>query len=226
MGLIVFISGALSIFTVIVLQVKTPGKELNGRFWKRLAILVLTAVILIGFPIVVILAASNGRIDILHLRYLAGWADRIAVVCDIAIPFCLIGFPWWLSSNLPWENASEKTQHALPTWLAGFAAAITAVFIFALHFFKGGQLADSNPALVVAACLGTVVLLLPAYAPLARACWQGKLNPEQWWREQSGARTEVWAAIPPVQWWTGRDDRVRQAKTAQDLSDPRFMDSA
>jgi len=152
-------SAILSIVAAGISQYRNPDKNLDGQFCLGLGFVALTVVILGGFPLFIIFMASNGSIDILHLRYVAGWADLAAVACDISIPCFLVLFPCLLSRRLPWESASEKTRQVLLAWLVASASATTAVFIFALHFFKGGQLAELNSALVVAACLSTVALV-------------------------------------------------------------------
>lgn len=223
MGMLLYSILALSVLVALIWQGVNPNKKINSHFAMCLMAFVVTTVALVGFPLIVILVASNGSIDILHLRYLAGWADHVAVICDTLIPFFLVGFPWWLSGQTSWEKAHEETKQVLPKWLAAFAAATTAIFIFALHFFRGGQLAKLNPALVVAASLATVTLLLPFYGQLAQACLERKLNPAQWWKDhdQLIARTDVsdtlvqwWKELPLVQWWTRRSTIPTQVQDA------------
>lgn len=203
MGLIVIILALFGILVSLVARYKNPQKKLDRQFRGYLAAFTLSVVILAGIPFVVILNAGNG-INILKIRYVQGWADPVAVLSDIAIPFFLVGFPWLLSGERSWEKDNEKTIQVLSAWLTAFAAAATAVFILALHFLKGGQLAKLNITLVLAACLATVTLVMPAYTPLARACLQRKLNLKQWWTDQSKAWRNVWRVI---QSWGGPSRR-------------------
>ena len=112
MGLIVIIFAAFSIFAALIARYRNPDKKLDPQFWMSFGVVVATVVLLAGFPFVVIFMASNGSIDIFRLRYVEGWADRVAVVCDISIPCFLVLFPSWLSCLAAMGRSQRKEQES------------------------------------------------------------------------------------------------------------------
>ena len=190
-------SELLAILSIFI-AAKTISSSIP-RFLGLFFFLIVVTVFLAGIPLVIILLVSNGKIDILNLRWVGGWADRLALVCDFLIPCFLIFLPQLLRRKLPWENLKKNDPGnlpaLLPTWLAFYSGMATAFLIFSLHFIKRGQLAHLKPAVVCAACVGIVTILMPFYSLLARACWQCDFkiafNPVRWLQKQ----WQIWCVI-------------------------------
>ena len=204
--------GSPSVWAAIIAVVAAAQKVSdNWRQLIKLLLLVLpTGVLLASVPLLVILLASNGSINVLDLHWSSGWADQLALAFDFLIPCFLVFLPQLIRRRMQWHQCAPSDpglpnlQNLLPTWLAVLASLATAGLIFTLHFARGGQLASQTPAVVIAASIGIVLLLLPFYSLLARASWERKytevFNPVQWVREQRSPWKAMWnlLTVPPA----------------------------
>src|SRR5260370_11664898 len=156
-------SELLEIVSILVAtrKISHGARQFAGVF----VFLSVVTVLIAAIPLLVILLVSSGAIDILNLRWVGGWADRLALVFDFLIPCFLVFLPQLLRRKLTWEdldgNDSANVRTLLPTWLAFLAAMATAGLIFTLHFIKGGQLPRLNPWLAVSPSIAIVTLPIP-----------------------------------------------------------------
>jgi hypothetical protein len=171
----------------------------NGTKWR---VSVTTIVLSLGLPVIFVFLATSGgsRSAVLamflgapgHLRPHYGLVpDTLTqIVCLPGIPILLVAIPQFLHSHgRVWRENSP-----VPTWLAGFAAVLTVVYILTLHFGFGGLAKTPVGALSVAA-FGTGILLAPFYRIVISACWESGItmvfDPGRWWSAWSLAYREM-----------------------------------
>jgi hypothetical protein len=174
----------------------------------------------LGLPsIFVVLAtagdSNNGVFAVFIGRpgiYVDFWGP-LEIICVVGIPMLVVTVPGRLySKGRPWREESP-----VPAWLAGFAAALTALYVLILHFDNLGLAKWPLGALSVSA-FGVAVLLTPFYRMVASACWKSGIaaifDPVRWWSAWCIAYREIKGV-------TGRDVGPGQAQADDPFSEPK-----
>jgi hypothetical protein len=191
---------------VTSVRVSLPGQGPTAGSWAKWRVGVSLVATWLVLPAVLVALVTSGSSDSAVTRVFANVPSGQRLTSDLdyfilfLVPILIILVPEYLHTK---DRAGNKDS-PVPTWLAGFACAATAIFIISLHF-GGGILAKPAIGFLSVAAFGAATLLAPFYQFIASACLKrGAINtmdPWQWWSKWCHAYREMKGRDPaaPVQ---------------------------